>query len=112
VHEVWIWACELLQSAATRHAHPSTPAVRGRVVEMYELLLCAGMVAALLCDAALQSLPGNWRWMVGAPVLPALVLSCEGLPGLRVCPVSCRAAGWLEGYVVAGWVGCAEAVAC
>ncbi|KAI3430693.1 hypothetical protein D9Q98_005282 [Chlorella vulgaris] len=49
--------------------------VRGRVVEMYELLLCAGMVAALLCDAALQSLPGNWRWMVGAPVLPALVLS-------------------------------------
>lgn len=25
----------------------------------------------------LQGLPANWRWMVGAPVVPALLLSCE-----------------------------------
>ncbi|PSC70824.1 inositol transporter 2 isoform B [Micractinium conductrix] len=49
--------------------------VRGRVVESFELLLCAGMLAAALGDAAFQPLPGNWRWMVGAPVVPALVLS-------------------------------------
>lgn len=50
-------------------------AVRGRVVECYELLLCAGVLAAALGDAAFQSLPGNWRWMVGAPLVPALLLS-------------------------------------
>ena len=30
------------------------PAVRGRVVESYEILLCAGMLAASLGDAAFQ----------------------------------------------------------
>ncbi|KAL4420816.1 hypothetical protein ABPG75_010472 [Micractinium tetrahymenae] len=49
--------------------------VRGRVVESFELLLCAGMLAAALGDAAFQPLPSNWRWMVGAPVVPALLLS-------------------------------------
>ncbi|KAI7841777.1 hypothetical protein COHA_004642 [Chlorella ohadii] len=49
--------------------------VRGRVVESYEILLCAGMLAASLGDAAFQGLPSNWRWMVGAPIVPALLLS-------------------------------------
>lgn len=49
--------------------------MRGRVVECYELLLCAGMLAAALGDAAFQGLPSNWRWMVGAPIVPALLLS-------------------------------------
>ena len=48
-------------------------------MESFELLLCAGMLAAALGDAAFQPLPGNWRWMVGAPVVPALVLSRERL---------------------------------
>jgi hypothetical protein len=66
-------------------------------VETYELLLCAGMVAALLGDAAFQGLPGNWRWMVGAPVAPALLLSREapaalrtGLPPVLSCPGTAR----------------------
>ncbi|GAB4820262.1 hypothetical protein N2152v2_007308 [Parachlorella kessleri] len=48
---------------------------RGRVVELYEVLLCVGMLSAALGDAAFQSLPNNWRWMVGVPALPALVMS-------------------------------------
>lgn len=49
--------------------------VRGRLVLLYELLLCGGMLGALLADAALMHLPHNWRWMVGLPVLPAAVLA-------------------------------------
>lgn len=93
-------------AALSPHAGPPThrPAsVRGRVVESFELLLCAGMLAAALADAALQPLPGNWRWMVGAPVLPALFLSREALalragrglaggwPGAGTSPVCCAA---------------------
>ena len=48
---------------------------RGRVVELYEVLLCVGMLSASLGDAAFQSLPNNWRWMVGVPALPALIMS-------------------------------------
>lgn len=128
--------------ACCRHA----PAVRGRVVESYEILLCAGMLAASLGDAAFQvravscthlegcsswqlcearlkrlvfpdhthacnmhnsprpslscyvpqGLPANWRWMVGAPVVPALLLSCE--------PLMCSKSQ-LQLLVVAVWVG-------
>lgn len=49
--------------------------VRGRIVEVYEVMLCLGMLSAMLVDAALQRVPWNWRWMVGAPVLPALFLA-------------------------------------
>ena len=54
-------------------------AARGRVVELYEVALSCGMLAAALGDAAMQGLPpgANWRCMVGAPVLPALLLSRE-----------------------------------
>ena len=39
--------------------------MRGRVVESYEILLCLGMLASVLVDAALQHLSDNsWRWMV------------------------------------------------
>ena len=51
--------------------------IRGRIVECYELMLCLGMLAAMLVDAALMHLPWNWRWMVGAPVIPGLVLACK-----------------------------------
>lgn len=49
--------------------------VRGRVVEVYEFLLCAGMLSAVLMDAALQGVPGNWRLMVGAPIVPASIFA-------------------------------------
>lgn len=52
-------------------------ALRGRIVEAYEVMLCLGMLSAMLVDAALQHAPHNWRWMVGAPIAPAIVLASE-----------------------------------
>ena len=49
--------------------------LRGRIVEVYEVVLCIGMLAAVLADAALAHAPNNWRWMVGLPVIPGLILS-------------------------------------
>ncbi|KAL4517815.1 hypothetical protein Ndes2526B_g02211 [Nannochloris sp. 'desiccata'] len=48
---------------------------RGRVVELYEVMLCLGMLTSALADAALDDVPGNWRWMVGAPAIPAVLMS-------------------------------------
>jgi len=50
---------------------------RGRIVELYELMLCFGMLAASLMDAALENVPGNWRLMVGIPVLPSILMTSE-----------------------------------
>lgn len=44
------------------------------------MLLCLGMLMAVLADWGLQHAAGGWRWMVGLPVLPALVLSGVGTP--------------------------------
>lgn len=49
--------------------------VRGRIVETYEVVLCFGMLTAVLADAALAHAPNNWRWMVGLPVVPGMILS-------------------------------------
>ena len=63
--------------------------VRGRLVVCYELLLCLGMLSAMLVDAALMHVRWNWRWMVGAPLIPGIVLACESplplLPEPRRC---------------------------
>lgn len=40
-------------------------------------MLGLGMLAALLGDWALQDLPDNWRYMVGLPTLPALIMAGE-----------------------------------
>ncbi|KAK3262149.1 hypothetical protein CYMTET_28978 [Cymbomonas tetramitiformis] len=47
---------------------------RGAMVTIYELMLCLGMLCASLMDFALKDWPGNWRWMVGVPALPAVLL--------------------------------------
>lgn len=52
-------------------------ALRGRIVEAYEVMLCLGMLSAMLVDAALQHAPHNWRLMVGAPIVPAFVLASK-----------------------------------
>lgn len=49
--------------------------LRGRIVEVYEVVLCIGMLAAVLADAALAHAPSSWRWMVGLPVVPGIILS-------------------------------------
>ena len=52
-----------------------SPAVyRGRIVGSYELFLCFGMLASSLIDALMDSMSASWRWMVGFPLLPALVM--------------------------------------
>ena len=51
--------------------------VRGMMVEAYEVMLCLGMLCAMLVDAALEHVPWNWRWMVGAPVVPAVFLASK-----------------------------------
>ncbi|KAL6777919.1 hypothetical protein ACKKBG_A16230 [Auxenochlorella protothecoides x Auxenochlorella symbiontica] len=47
---------------------------RGATVEVYELLLTVGALTAVVVDAGLHHVPHNWRWMVGAPLGPALAL--------------------------------------
>ncbi len=48
---------------------------RGRVVGAYELMLCMGFLFASLVDALLDSLGASWMWMVGMPLLPAIVMA-------------------------------------
>lgn len=50
---------------------------RGRVVELYEVMLCLGMMTSALINAALNDVTNNWRWMVGVPAIPALLMSCK-----------------------------------
>ena len=50
--------------------------LRGRMVELYEVMLCAGMLGSLLADVALMHVPGNWRWMVGMPFFPSAITAC------------------------------------
>jgi len=51
-----------------------------RFAQVYEVMLCLGMLSAILVDAALQNAAHNWRWMVGAPILPGLLLACDNPP--------------------------------
>jgi len=48
---------------------------RGRVVGSYELMLCMGFLSAALVDALLESLGASWVWMVGMPLVPAVVMA-------------------------------------
>ena len=48
------------------------------MVITYELMLCLGMIASGIVDFALKDARDNWRWMVGAPVLPATAMLLGG----------------------------------
>ncbi|KAK9817311.1 hypothetical protein WJX72_012503 [[Myrmecia] bisecta] len=61
---------------------------RGKIVEIYEVMLCLGMLCSVLADVALQDVHNNWRWMVGLPFIPGFILSAA----LLVLPESPR---WL-----------------
>lgn len=65
--------------------------LRGRMVELYEVMLCAGMLGALLADVALMHVPGNWRWMVGMPFFPSAITACE--LGCRLPGAACQQRG-------------------
>lgn len=49
--------------------------IRGAVVMIYEVMLCVGMLAAVLVDSALEDTRDNWRWMVGLPMVPGAVMA-------------------------------------
>ena len=53
----------------------SPPARRGQVVELFEAMLCVGMLASMLVDILLEGRPGAWRWMVGLPIIPGLIFA-------------------------------------
>lgn len=59
--------------------------------QVYEVLLCLGTLMAVLADWGLQRVAGGWRWMVGLPILPAIVLSgaqpwsCPKLTTISFC---------------------------
>lgn len=61
---------------------------RGQLTAVFELVLCFGMLASTLVNTVLSPLENSWRWMVVAPVVPALVL----VVGARWLPESPR---WL-----------------
>ena len=52
-------------------AHPEN---RGALVTTYELMLCVGMGSSGFVDFLLRGVAENWRWMVAAPAVPALVM--------------------------------------
>ena len=46
---------------------------RGAIVQVYEVMLCLGMISAMVMDWALSG-PG-WRWMVVIPSIPGSVMA-------------------------------------
>ncbi|GIL91883.1 hypothetical protein Vretifemale_19472 [Volvox reticuliferus] len=55
--------------------------IRGMLVQLYEVMLCIGMLSAPLVDWALSQADsmGSWRAMVGLPALPGLLLAAAPL---------------------------------
>ncbi|GAA0449751.1 sugar porter family MFS transporter [Streptomyces olivaceiscleroticus] len=80
-------------------AETAPPAVRGRLMVLFQLMVAIGQLVSYLCGYALAG-PGGWRWMFGLAVLPAVALAAGMLP----LPESPR---WL---VERGSRGTAEAV--
>ena len=66
----WAYKCRANPRARTpcRKALPTAPWLNGAMVgawwQIYEIMLCVGMLAAPACDVIFGELPGNWRWMV------------------------------------------------
>ena len=58
-------------------AEVSPAHMRGRIVSLFELMLCLGMLAAALVDAVLESVGASWRIMVGLPVIPGCIMLCS-----------------------------------
>ena len=50
-------------------------AKRGSVVTVYELMVCFGMITSGLVDWGLRGVEHSWRWMVAAPMFPALAMA-------------------------------------
>lgn len=46
---------------------------RGSIISLYQLMITIGILGAFITDTAF-SYSGAWRWMLGVPVIPALIL--------------------------------------
>ncbi|WP_052865311.1 sugar porter family MFS transporter [Streptomyces niger] len=60
-------------------AETAPPAVRGRLMVLFQLMVAIGQLVSYLCGYALAG-PGGWRWMFGLAVLPAVALAAGMLP--------------------------------
>lgn len=60
-------------------AETAPPAVRGRLMVLFQLMVAIGQLVSYLVGYALAG-PGGWRWMFGLAALPALALAAGMLP--------------------------------
>ncbi|MGW7515301.1 sugar porter family MFS transporter [Streptomyces sp. NPDC054796] len=60
-------------------AETAPPALRGRLIVLFQLMVALGQLLSYLVGYALAG-PGGWRWMFGLAALPALVLMAGMLP--------------------------------
>lgn len=60
-------------------AETAPPAVRGRLMVLFQLMVAIGQLVSYLVGYALAG-PGGWRWMFGLAAIPALVLAVGMLP--------------------------------
>lgn len=52
--------------------------VRGKIIAFYQLMIAAGLLAAYVADYAFTPM-GAWRWMLGVPVVPAMIMLVAAL---------------------------------
>ncbi len=72
-------------------AEISPAAHRGAVVQMYEVMLCVGMLAAVLADFLLQ-VPRRVAAAGAAAAMPALCVRLHCAPAVCCAPASCQPA--------------------
>ncbi len=66
-------------------------------------MLGLGMLAALLGDWAMQPLPDNWRYMVGLPTVPALIMA-GAVPALSRLSAGSMEAGDMQARPISGFL--------
>lgn len=71
-------------AAPTYISEISSPAMRGRLVAMYQFNIVFGILVAYISNYLLQGVGGesDWRWMLGVQIIPSLLytLMVYGVP--------------------------------
>jgi MFS family permease len=73
--------------APTYISEISTPAMRGRLVAMYQFNIVFGILIAFISNYLLEGLGGenDWRWMLGVLAIPSVIYTLL-VPGLPESP--------------------------
>jgi SP family arabinose:H+ symporter-like MFS transporter len=60
----------------------SPPGARGRLAGMFQFNIVFGILAAFLSNFLLEGVPDDWRWMLAAEAVPALIYTaaCLAIP--------------------------------